>query len=112
VTRPQREGEFLAYIRDSINLLQGYLPKSYAEFEEDALTQDAVMWRLMTLTDAASKRLSQDLKARHPNVPWATISGFRNVAAHGYANIDLKIVWGISTRDLSVLLDAVKAELA
>ncbi len=37
--------------------------------------------------------------------------GFRNVAAHGYAGLNLKLVWEIIEAHLGALLAAVEKEL-
>jgi uncharacterized protein with HEPN domain len=64
-----------------------------------------------TLGDAASK-LSDELKARHPSLPWREIHGFRNVTAHDYQTIDLARVWDTVERHLPELSDVVDEELA
>ncbi len=74
------------------------------------MVQDAVLRRLETLADAAS-RLPDDLKGRHPDIPWREVQSFRNVAAHDYTGIDLDIVWRIIVDDLPPLGSAVKEEL-
>jgi hypothetical protein len=38
-------------------------------------------------------------------------SVFRNVAAHGYAGLNLQLIWEIIETDLDELLSAVEAEL-
>lgn len=38
-------------------------------------------------------RLSDDFKARHPEIPWRQIRGMRNFVAHEYGSLDLEVVW-------------------
>ena len=51
-------------------------------------TLDAVLRRMETPADAAA-HLSDELKARYPQIRWRQISDFRNVLAHGYTEIRL-----------------------
>lgn len=34
-----------------------------------------------------------DLKARHPHLPWREMATFRNFASHDYFGIDAHLVW-------------------
>jgi uncharacterized protein with HEPN domain len=77
----------------------------------DEAAQDAIVWRLQVIGDAARSHLSDELKTRHPQIRWPAIYGFRNIAAHDYAGIDLILVWRIVTEDLGGLYSAVVEEL-
>ncbi|MGH7115786.1 MAG: HepT-like ribonuclease domain-containing protein [Stellaceae bacterium] len=52
-------------------------------FLEDADVQDATAYRILSIGEAA-KGLCDQLKARHPHVPWRQILGLRNILAHEY----------------------------
>ena len=81
-----------------------------ATFDRSAIVQDAVLRRLETLADASNK-LSDPLKARHPEIPWRRVYGFRNIAAHAYEDLQLHWVWEIVEDYLPVLKAAIEAEL-
>lgn len=106
----QRDRRHLRYIRESIERIQRYTSGGREEFLRDELLQDAVLRRLETLADATAK-LPDDLKARHPEVPWRAVYGFRNVAAHAYLDLDLDRAWEIVADHLSPIEQAVDAEL-
>lgn len=106
-----RERQYLRFIADSITLIEQYLPDGLPAFLDDPMRQDAIVWRLQAIADAARNHLADALKARHPDVPWRAVYGFRNVAAHQYADINLDLVWEIATSHLSNLRRAVEAEL-
>jgi uncharacterized protein with HEPN domain len=40
-----------------------------------------------------SKRLPDQIKARHPLLPWREMTTFRNFASHDYFGIDAHLVW-------------------
>jgi uncharacterized protein with HEPN domain len=49
------------------------------------------------------KRLSSELIARFPEIPWADFAGMRDIVAHGYHRIELDIVWSTITKDIPAL---------
>jgi uncharacterized protein with HEPN domain len=51
----------------------------------------------------STQRLSADLKAKHPAIPWKDIAGFRNVLAHDYLGVNLLRVWEIIENNLPAL---------
>jgi uncharacterized protein with HEPN domain len=69
-----------------------------------------VPWRLYTLADAATA-LPDELKARHGEIPWGRVRGFRNVAAHGYLDLVAQLAWEIIETQLPVMKSAVEQEL-
>ena len=50
-------------------------------FLEDADVQDATAYRLLAIGEAV-KDLDDDLRTRHPHIPWRQILGMRNILAH------------------------------
>jgi uncharacterized protein with HEPN domain len=107
----EREQLRLGYIWKSIALIDRYTQGGKDAFLRERMVQDAVLRRLETLADAAEK-LSDALKARHPDIPWRRVYRFRNVAAHAYETIDLEQVWDVVQHHLTPLKAAVEAELA
>ncbi len=51
----------------------------------------------------AANRIGQEFQVEHPEIPWSSIIGTRNVIVHGYDQIKLQIVWDILTKDLPSL---------
>jgi uncharacterized protein with HEPN domain len=68
-------------------------------FLDDAKTQSSVLYQLTVMGEAV-KRLSQDLRAQHPEISWALIAGMRDHLIHGYDLIDWDQVWNTVTRDV------------
>ena len=65
----------------------------------------------ISLADEDGMGLLSAIKARHPEVRWRDIAGFRNVAAHDYQTIDLKRVWEVVDVHLPQLRSVVDDEL-
>ena len=53
---------------------------------------DALTYRLAMIGETC-KKLPEDLKERHPHLPWREMSTFRNFASHDYFGIDAHLVW-------------------
>ena len=111
MTDEQRDAELLRYIQESIGRIEQYARGGREIFLQDAMVQDAVLRRLETLADAAS-HLSSACQARHPEIPWRAIYGFRNVAAHAYLSLNMERVWQTVSVQLPPLKAAVIRELS
>jgi len=80
-------------ILEAIELIQTFSAgKTLANLVSDRLYQSAVLHQLYVIGESASK-VSEALKARHQDIPWKVICGFRNHIAHEYFSLDLNIVW-------------------
>ena len=66
------------------------------------LVQDAVLRNLQIMAES-SQRMSDDLKAQHPMIPWREIAGFRNILVHDYLGGDCDAVWSVVEQDLPEL---------
>jgi uncharacterized protein with HEPN domain len=66
------------------------------------MVQDAVMRNFEVMGEAA-KRVSSDLRARHPEVPWRRVAGFRDVLIHGYMQVEPGAVWNAVEASLPAL---------
>jgi uncharacterized protein with HEPN domain len=68
--------------------------------------------RCLEIISEASRRLPDDLKARHPVIPWKAIAGAGNIYRHNYEDVSQREVWLTVTRDLPPLLTVIENELA
>jgi len=68
-------------------------------FLGDDLRQDAIV-RQFTVLGEAAKRVSQEYRASHPEIPWQQIAEFRDVVVHQYERVNLPRVWQIVTDEL------------
>ena len=102
---------YLIHIQECIRRIEQYAAPGRIAFDTDIKTQDAVLRNLQTLAES-TQRLSPAIKARHAEVDWTAIAGFRNVLVHGYLGVNLSRIWEIVERDLSFLKAEVTAMLA
>jgi uncharacterized protein with HEPN domain len=80
-------------------------------FLQDPDVQDATAYRLLAIGEAA-KDLDDDLKTRHPYIPWRQILGMRNILAHEYFTRESEIIWEILQVGLPELAAVCRAGLA
>jgi uncharacterized protein with HEPN domain len=107
----ERHRRFLIYIREAIDLIEQRTQAGRDAFLDDVDIQDAVLWRLQTLAEATN-RLPSEVKARHPDIRWRAVYGFRNIAAHGYLDLHIDRVWEIVEVHLPALKAVVDEEIA
>lgn len=106
-----RDRDFLADIVELIDTIERHRPGGLAEFESDEVLSTAVLHWIQTIGEAAGKASTQ-LRDDHPDVPWRQIIGMRNLVAHGYREVDLRIVWQVLDRDLAPLRLQIETILA
>lgn len=76
------------------------------DWVEDEQLRSAVTFQLVVIGEAAA-RVSSALKARHPEIPWPDVVGFRNLAVHAYFAINPEIVWHTARADAPALAVAI-----
>jgi uncharacterized protein with HEPN domain len=103
---PEADRVLLAHMRDCLGRILEYTNAERSRFEASRLVQDAVIRNLQTLAES-SQRLSSEIKATEPQIPWRDLAGFRNVIVHGYLGVDLGAVWLVVEQDLPALTEAV-----
>ncbi len=75
------------------------------------MSRDATAYRLLAIGEAA-KDLDDDLKSRHPDIPWRQILGMRNILAREYFTRESEIIWETLKAGLPELAAVCRAELA
>jgi uncharacterized protein with HEPN domain len=100
---------------DILELVERIIKQTSGMTQEQFLTdvdaQDATAYRILAIGEAA-KGLSDELKARHPAIPWPAIVGMRNVLAHEYFVRESGVIWETIKADLPELAAVCRHELA
>lgn len=103
---------YVEHMLQCIERIQAYV-EDKDQFYSSTLIQDAVVRNLQVLSES-SQRLPEPIKSPHPEIPWRSISGFRNILVHDYLGLDLDAIWSVINQDLPVLekvLQQIEAEL-
>ena len=99
-------------IRDNVRLAQAFVDGlSEEDFEADRRTFYAVT-RCLEIISEAARRLTSEMRDRHPDLPWRAIMGVGNVYRHDYDNVAENFVWHTVQHSLAPLLAAVEHEIA
>ena len=77
--------------------------KTREDFDRDEVVGLALAHLLQVIGEAA-RRVSDDFKLRHAEIPWRAIVGMRHRIVHDYMAVDLDIVWDVVTADLAPLI--------
>ena len=83
----------------------------FERFVADMRTFYAVT-RCLEIISEASRRLSSETKARHPDIPWRKVSGSGNIYRHDYEDVVHRLVWGTVHEILPALRVVAETELA
>jgi uncharacterized protein with HEPN domain len=98
-------------IRANIGLARKFVNGlTYETFCNDQLVFYAVT-RCLEIISEATRRLPDELKARHPDIPWKDVAGAGNVYRHDYEDVQHKLIWGTVHNRLPTLLAMVEKEL-
>ena len=81
--------------------------QSLESFLSDPMRQDAVLYRLAVIGEAAG-RLSKSLRDTQPSIPWRKIIAMRNILVHDYFGTDVEIAWRTATTHVPALATVVR----
>ena len=110
---PAPEGDALHLDRvvEAIDLIRADLAgRSRDSFVCDRTVGDATALRLAAIGEA-SRKLSEELRGRHPDIAWRQMYALRNIVAHHYFNLKYDLLWDIVAEHLDGLEAACRAEL-
>lgn len=98
-------------IVEAIERIQGVLNGVTIELFEADWEKRWLVERGVEIISEASRHLTDDLKLRHPEIPWQKVAGIGNVLRHNYENISPPVMWKLVQSDLPALESACRAEL-
>jgi uncharacterized protein with HEPN domain len=94
------EADQLGRLRDILEaarLIASYLENTTeTDFLANSEKQDAVIRRIEIIGEATA-HLTETTRQAIPELPFRKMRGMRNIVAHDYSNVDLRIVWEVGT---------------
>ena len=106
--------DYLDDILDAVEKIERFTDgMNYAEFVEDPKTVDAVLRNFEVIGEAA-KNVPEEVRQEYSDVPWSEMAGMRDKLIHGYATVELRIVWTTIQEELPALgpqINSVRDEL-
>jgi uncharacterized protein with HEPN domain len=110
-----RSDPALAALRDiahHIELATGFVADMSFEALRDDLRTFYAVTRCLEIISEASRRLPDDLKARHPAIAWREMAGAGNVYRHDYEDVAASFVWATVHNHLPPLRVVIAGELS
>ena len=103
-----RDAASIIDIVEAAKLVQSFMRGvDRAEFENDILRQSAVA-RQLEIIGEAGKRISDEFRHEHREIPWRDMAGMRDVLIHAYDHIDLDLLWTAATESIPALIELVE----
>ena len=100
---------YVGHIHDQAErALSLVLGKDKNQFDSD-LTLRLSLTHLLQIVGEAARRISEEFKIEHPDVPWKEMIGMRHKVVHDYMDVDEEIVWLTVNQRLPDLVRDLKA---
>lgn len=101
---------YLVMAHEALLYVRKYTPSTEAEFLTNSLLQDAICMRLQVAGENFSKfrRDYPKVFSKYSNSSWYNLIGVRNIISHGYAVVDMRVIWKIITVELSPLIESIE----
>lgn len=91
------------YVKDmieAIDAVQRFVQGMDREsFATNDLVKSAVVMKLMVIGEA-SKKIPNEIKAEHPEIPWRAVAGMRARLIHFYFGVKHELVWDTIVQEL------------
>lgn len=93
---------YLNNILDSIEAINSYKPSSEQELSNDPKSYDAILMRLQDIGEnlIQVRELFPEFWDTNAKDSWNKAIGLRNIISHGYAQIQLSVIWELISEDL------------
>ena len=79
--------------------IAGYVARGRGAFESDPALQDAIVYQIIVLGEAAKAVLAADpaLETDLPEIAWASIARMRDRLTHHYWSSDVEVIWSTAS---------------
>lgn len=75
----------------------------FTDFKNNETISKAVLYDFLIIGEAAIN-IPIEIQSRYPQIPWRIMGDMRNVMAHEYFQVNLKIVWNTVKNNLPDLI--------
>lgn len=98
-----RDKIILIKIMGEIDIATGMIDGvSFDEFDQNEILKRATCMTVINIGELV-KALTEEFRLEHKSVPWKSIAGFRDIAAHKYQTLHMQDVYYTVTTDFKEL---------
>lgn len=101
----------LTDIIEAIERIHDVLENTPLEAFESDWRMQWLVQRGVEIISEASRHLTAELEARHPDIPWQKVAGIGNVLRHNYESIAAPVILKLARADLPALEKVCREEL-
>ena len=95
-------------ILESVRAVESYIDGiDFDTFVNDRKTYSATIREYIIIGEAISSMIDL-LEERFPDYEWRMVKDFRNFIVHEYFGVDPRIVWDLTTQELSLLKEKIE----
>ena len=103
-----RDNVTLQKILDEVKIaIQMLGDTSLDDFMHNEMLKRAIGMTVINIGELV-KNLTDEFRSTYNFIPWKDISGFRDIAAHKYKTLDMKIVYNTVKLDIAELKDNIE----
>src|SRR5882757_3026498 len=102
---------YITHIFDACISIQSQLKGITKEEFDDSEVLQGFVERKLEIIGEATKRISDDFKRTHTQIPWKDMAGMRDILIHQYTKVDEDIVWRTVTQKIPLLKEQVESIL-
>lgn len=103
-----RESSDASYLRDMLaaarTVIDFVRDRTLEQYATDLLLRSAVERQIEIIGEAA-RRVSEEFKDLHAEIPWDKITRQRHVLAHDYGEIEHERIWRVATMHVPSLIE-------
>ncbi|WP_019507070.1 DUF86 domain-containing protein [Pleurocapsa sp. PCC 7319] len=107
---PSRDWQFRIkdMMQASLAIQNRLVNMSFADFQNNDTIAKAVLYDFLIIGEAATN-IPIEIQLRYPKIPWRIVGDMRNVMAHEYFQVNLKIVWNTVKNNLPELISQLES---
>jgi len=99
----ERDSLHLSRVKSELKFIKQHIADvDKNDFLTNDVLQHALSMALITIGECAN-HLSDEFKNQHPNIEWVQIVAVRNIAAHGYWQLNMAQIWQAVEEDIPKL---------
>lgn len=92
-------------MQEAVHDLEGIVTRGREAWESDKVLRLAAQ-KLLEILGEAAKQVSEDVRARYPEIPWSDLARVRDVYTHAYHRVDYDLMWEQLVVQLPLLAEA------